>query len=551
MDNDHPQNVDDADEQPQRLFGLLDRYVGSLHAGDAASRSSILERNPDLAGIFDCLDALESLAPGETDQVDNNATLLPRTMAEREAEDHPADFGKYALVREIGRGGMGVVYLAKQTDLDRVVALKMILSSRLASKDEIRRFYSEAKAAGRVRHPHIVGIHEVGEVRGQHYFAMDYVEGRSLADVLRDGPLAKESAVGCLICVARAVQCLHEHEIIHRDLKPANILIDQQGHPYVTDFGLAKVFDAQCSQTGSGTVIGTPSYMPPEQAAGHVSEISTASDVYSLGAILYELLTGRPPFMRNSPYETLLEVIEGEPTPPSKLNRGIAPELELICMRCLEKEPQARYSSAAAFADDLERYQRGEAIEARPSSWFQKIRRWGRRQPALASHLGGLAVAAVILQTMFPFFGSNAAYHGTIMSTLGMWAVVSMIFQAMLAAERTAYAVRFAWSAADVIFLTMLLFFVDPPIGPLLVGYPLLIATSALFFRVRLVLFTTFVSLLAHGALVVWRGYDVDATPVQYPVLFSAVLAVIGFVVAHQVYRIRMLTRFYEHRRLP
>jgi serine/threonine-protein kinase len=459
------------------------------------------------------------------------------------------EFGKYRLIREIGRGGMGVVFLARQIDLDRTVAIKMILASHLATGDEIRRFYAEARAAGRVRHANVVGIHEVGEIRGQHYFAMDHVEGRSLAEVASKTHMAPEAAAKLLADVARAVQCLHDHNIVHRDLKPSNILLDDQGKPYVTDFGLAKVYDTDSPQTRSGAIIGTPSYMSPEQAAGHSAAVLPATDVYSLGAILYELLTGRPPFRRETPHETLLEVLEGEATWPVHLNAQLAPELALICMRCLEKQPEARYASAAALADDLERYLKGDAIEARPSNWLQRIRRWGRRQPALVSHLCGLAAAATILQLMFFDYGADVAYHIRVMSIFGAWGIVSVVFQLLLMTGAADYPVRFAWSASDVLFLTTLLFMADGPIGALLIGYPFLIAASGLFFRVRLVLFTTLVSLMSYAVLVVLRPDE--AVPYQYPVLFSATLAVLGFVVAHQVYRIRALSRYYEHRRLP
>ena len=347
-------NSNDAGEPQEELFGLLDRYLGSLHARDADSRIEMVGSHPDLAGMFECLEALDHLAPTLSDELPGDVSPDHPEFAEQGAPEE-TDFGKYRLVREVGRGGMGFVVLARQTDLDRTVALKMILSSHLATDDEIRRFYAEARAAGRVRHANIVAIHEVGEINGQHYFAMDHVEGRSLAEVCAKARLSPDEAARCLADVARAVHCLHEHNIVHRDLKPSNILVDDRGKPFVTDFGLAKVFDADSAQTRSGTIIGTPSYMSPEQAAGHSTRVTSATDVYSLGAILYELLTGRPPFRRETPHETLLEVLEGEATWPARLNPELPSELELICMRCLEKRPAARYASAAAVADALDR----------------------------------------------------------------------------------------------------------------------------------------------------------------------------------------------------
>ena len=242
----------------------------------------------------DCLEVLEDMAPlpvGEDGPDEEIAAAWQASQGEL-----PRDFGAYELLREIGRGGMGVVYKARQKDLDRPVALKMILASHLASPEHIRRFQSEARAAARLRHSHIVPIHEVGQLAGQHYFTMEYIEGESLAERIARGPVHVQTAVRLLGAVARAVEHLHQQGIVHRDLKPSNILLDGEGEPYVTDFGLAKIFVPGAEMTATGVIAGTPSYMAPEQASGHGVEVGPAADVYSLGAILYELLTGQPPF---------------------------------------------------------------------------------------------------------------------------------------------------------------------------------------------------------------------------------------------------------------
>ncbi|MGH7199075.1 MAG: serine/threonine-protein kinase, partial [Planctomycetaceae bacterium] len=449
--------------------------------------------------------------------------------------------------REEGRGGMGVVYLARQTDLDRVVALKMILSSQLASEQEIRRFYQEAKAAGSIRHPNIVGIHEVGEIGGQHYFTMDYVEGQDLAALLRDGAIDPDRAAELVCQIARAVQFLHDHGLVHRDLKPSNILIDEAGTAFVTDFGLAKTFGDSGEHTRTGTILGTPSYMAPEQAAGKTSQVGPPSDVYSLGAILYELLTGRPPFKKDKPLDTLVEVIEGEPTLLRKVNRSVPRDLELICLQCLEKEPQSRYSSAGALAEDLGRFLRRESVEARPSGLWQRVRRWSRREPALVMHLGGILAAAAVIQVRHMAVGADPEYHWAIMVRLGVWAVVAFIFQKMLNVDRLVQFTRYAWSAADVILFTSLLFVADQPVGTLLGAYALLIAASGLFFQVRLVWFTTFTALASYTALILLQPDPNE--PRHYPIIFGTVLAVLGFVVAYQVYRVRVLSRYYDGRR--
>ena len=547
-----------ANERDAALAELLESYVEALHRGDAPSRSALFQRHPELADLLSCLEALDSLVPqaaldsepGDS-EIDSDPTVVLRDETVASSRSSTADdriFGKYELIDELGRGGMGVVYRAWQTDLNRTVALKMILASRLASDDDVRRFYQEAQAAGRLRHPNVLGIHEVGQHDGQHYFTMDYVDGESLAERLRRGPLPPDEAAPLMACVARAVEYLHQNQIIHRDLKPSNILTDGQGCPYVMDFGLAKVFDPDSQQTQTGTIIGTPSYMAPEQAAGHPSQVTARSDVYSLGAILYELLSGRPPFKRENPLDTLVDVLEGEPTLLTKLNRQIPRELELICLRCLEKDPEKRYASAEALADDLDRYLRGEPIEAQPAGFWDRLRRWSRREPALVWRLAALAVATTVIQVNFLFRGVDLPFHSKVLALLGVWGVVSFLFQRLLHTERFADAARFGWSAADILILTALLLLaqLDGSIGPLLIGYPLLIISAGLFFQVRLVWLTTFLSLIAFAALILQQP---EPGPPHYSMIYAAVLAVLGFIVAYQVDRVRALSRYFERRR--
>ncbi len=562
--------ADDAHPEQDELFELLDAYVSLQHQGRWSECEAMHRRHPELGELLGCLSQIDSLAPpadnpsdlslpadrpGTSGSIEDTPTLPSSERAignGAHAEELSAAgevFGKYHLLEEIGRGGMGVVFRARQTDLDRTVALKMILVNNLASPEDIRRFYAEAKAAGSIRHANIVGIHEVGQQHGQHYFAMDYVEGQSLAEVISECVLPAEVAAECLVAVARAVHHLHQHQIVHRDLKPSNILIDDDGVPYVTDFGLAKVVAGGSEETRTGTILGTPSYMAPEQAAGHTSEVGPLCDVYSLGAILYEALTGRPPFKRDTPLDTLVDVIEGEPTLPTSLNSAIPQELELICLRCLEKDPADRYPSAAALADDLENFLRCEPIDARPSGLRHRLRRWSRREPALVSRLVGLLAATSIIQINYFLHGVDFAYHMRVMTVFAVWTIASFIFQRMLHDEAAAPWARYAWSAADSTLLTILLCMSDGPLGPLLIGYPLLVAASGRFFLVPLVWFTTAATLLGFGWLLICRA-DLG-WPVHYPAIFAATLAVVGFIVAYQVYRVRVLSRFYDHRHLP
>jgi serine/threonine protein kinase/WD40 repeat protein len=318
-------------------------------------------------------------------------------------------FGDYELLEEIARGGMGVVYRARQVKLNRLVAVKMILAGQLAGTAEVARFHAEAKAAANLQHPHIVAIHEVGEHEGQHYFSMDYVEGKSLADIVHENPLPARQAARYVQLIAGAIHYAHQHGTLHRDLKPSNVLIDTNDQPRVTDFGLAKRMEADSRLTGTGQVLGTPSYMPPEQAAADRGQMGPASDVYALGAVLYELVTGRPPFRAETPLDTLLQVLDTEPVPPRLLNPKVDRDLETICLKCLQKEPRRRYASAQDLADDLNRYLKGQPIQARPVGSTQRLWRWCRRNPVIASLAATVALSVIAGISASTYFGLQAA----------------------------------------------------------------------------------------------------------------------------------------------
>jgi WD40 repeat protein len=334
----------------------------------------------------------------------------------------------YELLEPLGHGGMGVVWRARQRSLNRMVALKMIRTGEFADLEEIRRFQNEAEAVALLNHPNIVPIYEVGEDAGRHFFSMRLIEGGSLAD-WRGGGVggggseqysvisnrgsemsnrgSLSGIVEVVVKVARAVHFAHQHGLLHRDLKPANILLDAEGEPLVVDFGLARLLGSESSLTATGDVLGSPAYMAPEQVTTRPEGVTTAADIYSLGAILFQLLTGRPPFQGATPLDTLRQVAEQEPPRPRSLNPAIDQDLETVCLKCLAKDPAHRYTSARALADDLERWQQGEPILARPTPLWELALKWMRRHPAAAAFLGLALVAPAVIITVLLFAGAR------------------------------------------------------------------------------------------------------------------------------------------------
>jgi len=307
------------------------------------------------------------------------------------------ELGDYELLEEVGRGGQGVVFRARQKSLNRTVALKVISLGQWASKAHLKRFRLEAEAAARLEHPCIVPIHEVGERNGSCYFSMKFVEGGQLDEVVRRKSMSVRQAAELIAKIARTVHYAHEHGILHRDIKPGNILLDAKGEPHLTDFGLARLVESESSVTQTLDVLGTPSYMAPEQAVGNNAAISSVTDVYGLGAVLYQLLTGQPPFAGGTTYETIKLLLDTEPRQPRQLNPKIDRDLSTICLKCLEKDPKRRYPSALALAEDLERWLKHEPIQARRTGLFVRGRKWVQRNPTsalLAASLIALAAAA-------------------------------------------------------------------------------------------------------------------------------------------------------------
>jgi serine/threonine-protein kinase len=473
--------------------------------------------------------------------------------------------GDYELIEEIARGGMGVVYKARHRSLKRVVALKTILTGQMASAQERERFRREAELAANLDHPHIVPIYEVDEEQGHCFFSMKLVDGGSLSKQSRRCPWDPAAAARLISTLARAVHHAHGQGFLHCDLKPSNVLLDRRGTPYLTDFGLARRTGADSSLSGSGAILGTPSYMAPEQATGSRTSLGPATDVYGLGAILYELLTGRPPFRADTVMETVVQVLERDPTPPRELRADIPKNLESICLKCLEKSSRDRYPSAQALADELDGYLHGDGIGT--TGIISRLRRWQRREPELVARLGGLLLIAIITQCNYHFVTKSPSFslNYTIQAVLALWASSAILFQHLMRAGKRSQAVLVLWSAADILFLTIELKLLggfestvrtDGVESTLLVGYPLLIAASGLWWRVRLVWITTLLAIVAFGALYVksslfWESGVLrwhSPEQLRYWNIFVALLLLTGYVVARQVRRILALSRYYENR---
>lgn len=450
----------ESNERQVRLEKIIAEYLEAVDVGESPESESYLNQYPELADdlreFFRNQAEVENLVAepasddepspasdvNETTVIGNDApaleaTFVPKTeptQQGRPPRERIGYFGDYELISEIARGGMGVVYKAKQVNLDRIVALKMILSGQFASEEDVRRFYQEAEAAANLEHPGIVPIFEVGRHEGHHFFSMAFVEGPSLAHLVANSPLPAKTAAEVMKHVADAITYAHDRGVIHRDLKPANILMarktergDSSGsqavtlstaegtdatgvfQPKVTDFGLAKKSEGGSELTGTGQILGTPSYMPPEQASGHAQDIAPSADIYSLGAVLYCLLTGHPPFQAANVLDTLMQVLEKEPVSPRDINPRIPKDLETICLKCLQKDRRKRFGSALALAEDLGRFLEGRPVLARPVGMATKCYRWARRNRSIAYLLG-----IIVLLVCCGFAGSTwfAVYAG-------------------------------------------------------------------------------------------------------------------------------------------
>jgi serine/threonine protein kinase len=430
-----PSFPENPSTREERLNEIIADYLEAVAVGQSPDRQALLAKHPDLATELKAFfadqerfqKAAGQLAPAaplpcQANVQGDASGAQAQTVAPGETLPDPSlgtvrYFGDYELLEKIAEGGMGVVYRARQVSLNRTVALKMIRAGQFAGDDDVQRFQAEARMAAQLCHPNIVNIYEIGEDHGQHYFAMEYIAGRDLASLIRDNLLPPRKAAAYVRTVAEAIAYAHSQKTLHRDLKPSNILIDAADQPHVTDFGLAKRLGEQSGLTVTGQIVGTPSYMSPEQASGRSAEIGPSSDVYSLGAVLYELVTGRPPFKAATVMDTLVQVCATEPVSPRLLNLQVPRDIEAICLKCLAKDPRKRYGSAKELADDLGRFLAGEPTHARPSfiplwaqAWFRQNLR-ATLYTTLAGILGGLLLSLTTLPVQQLFYSSAESVY--------------------------------------------------------------------------------------------------------------------------------------------
>ncbi len=487
----------DDSEREEALAVLVGQLVDRMQRKEAVDFDSVCREHPELASelreVWGALIVTDAVAASARSQSLEERKSTPKQHSFR-VPSLPYQLGDYELLEEIGRGGMGVVYRAQQKSLNRVVAIKMIEENRPASHENRQRFLAEAEASARLEHPGIVTVYEVNEFEGHPYFSMQLIIGTTLAERLQQGPISQREAARMMAEVCRAIAFAHEHGVLHRDLKPSNILLDRQQRPLVSDFGLAKFTGSGDDLTRSGAVIGTPSYMSPEQASGRSSLVGPASDIYSLGSMLYHLLTGRPPFLAESPMELVLKILEDEPPPPRLLEPRIDRDLEMIVTRSIQKPPDLRYATATEMAEDLESFLRDEPVKARGGKLSQVAARWFREtHHAIVLENWGLLwmwhslvllIVCLATQAMqWSGVKNRFSYAAIWVIGLGTWAVVFWVLRRRMGpvtfVERQ---IAHVWGASliAIALLTPLEWYLDLP--PLKLSPVLGIVSGIIFF---------------------------------------------------------------------
>ena len=528
------------DHREQQLDAIIAGYYRELEQGLCPNPVEWLSEHPEFETELRSFFADIALMPKPEEFLHPDPALAATLNGQFPSSSHEENefpvFANYEVLEEIDRGGMGIVYKARQNRPDRVVAIKMMRKGRFASRDDIERFLNEANAASQLDAEAVVPVYEVGDLAGEPFIVMKYIDGKSLQQLLNEHAISLGDAIAKLRLIAAAIGLAHDSGIIHRDLKPANILIERpSGRPWVTDFGLAKFLDAEHSLTAAGDVMGTPGYMSPEQASGEKHLISPATDVYALGAILYRLLTGRTPIVSDAGNiaRTIQLIQEHDVISPRSVNRAICPELNTLCMKCLETDPGRRYQNARLLAEDLERFLAGEAILAQSPGVFRKLQRWARHRP-------GLAATWLVLTFFGTYHLTNAllgglqdypSFNSAVKFVLPLAALNAWFWQRCLIRKYGAAWPLYAWATGEVLLLTILLLFTDGAKSGLVSLYYVIVAVSVLRCRPLLV---GYVTLLAMAGYIASWGFSrfVEAgvqDPLQgVPVLLS--LGLIGFV---------------------
>ena len=545
----------DDSQLDEDLAVLVTELTDQLHQGQpvdlhqVCSEHPLCRQNPLLADelraiwgtiiVTDAIGSHEVRLMGDSSSTTSDSNVWRMSL--------PCNFGDYRLIEEVGRGGMGVVYRAEQVGLGRQVAVKMILKDQLASESERQRFFAEARATARLQHAGIVPVYDVGEIDARPYFAMQYIQGRTLQELINTNSIDERQSVRIVAMIAEAVDFAHQNGILHRDIKPSNILVDSNGIARLTDFGLAKHTDAGESLTRTGVVLGTPSYMSPEQASGRMGNISPASDVYSLGSVLYHALTGRPPFVAKTTMDMLLQVMEQDPPSARLLNPKIDRDLEMVLVRCLQKPPDLRYPSAAKLASDLYAYLKDEPISARSGQFAQVVARWFREThhaPVLENwgllwmwHSLVLVIASVLTELLQWSHAGVVSYPLLWTVGLGAWAAVFWALRRRMGpvtfVERQ---IAHVWGAAMIGIAA--LFPVEWALGlaPLTLTPLLAVITGMMFFIKAGILSGVFyiqaVSLFVAGAAML-------AWPQIAHLIFAVVAGLCFFIPGLKYYRLR------------
>jgi eukaryotic-like serine/threonine-protein kinase len=565
-----------SDSDSLELERIMARYLEDLEMGRPVDEAALRQRHahlePDLSDFLQthqrfmvaAQSAREEIQSAHSDPLETTYPFSPSSFS---TQSIPRQLGPYEIIEEIDRGGMGIVYKARHKSLDRIVALKLIRSGELASDEEVQRFHTEAAAAAALQHPGIVPIFEVGMLQGHYYYTMAYIEGKPLSAVLKDGAIDRTSALKILTKLCQAVEHAHQHGIYHRDLKPANVLLDSHDQPIVIDFGLAKVASRNSELTVTGQVLGTPAYMAPERAQGRASP-GPAEDIYSLGAIAYFMLSGQPPYSGPTPFDVLLQVLDSEPPRPSQIAANLDKHADYLCLKALRKSPAERYLRCSEMAEDAQRLLQGEPIDNQRRTISEKLEGWWNREPILVAHLFGIGATASIIALAYSILGGQQHSFIYRMTLFAIWLLASFVLQYWVRFAQHREFARLTWLTVDVVLYTWLISFAEPPRSLLLIGYPMMIVASSLYYRKRFVIFTTISCILGFMSLVLifphktyegfdidtryqtaaiaeaYQGLDIDFFRHEYSAIFLTGLVVISLSLLSVIRRVRRLSLF-------